>query len=106
MTTVIRRTHARRYASAIAAATLIAVGAGSLAAVNIGARGDAGAGTPGLPYGAMPELAPIGVRVDRYFDVPESAKGPAVDPAKGYRMEKLGDGLYMVTDGAYQSMFM
>jgi glyoxylase-like metal-dependent hydrolase (beta-lactamase superfamily II) len=105
MTTTTRRTHARRYASAIVSASLI-VGAGWLAAVKIGARGDAGAGTPGLPYGAMPELAPIGVRVDRYLDVPDAAKGPAIDPAKGYRIETLGDGLYMITDGAYQSMFM
>ena len=29
-----------------------------------------------------------------------------MDPAKGYRIQKLGDGLYMVTDGGYQSMFM
>jgi glyoxylase-like metal-dependent hydrolase (beta-lactamase superfamily II) len=103
---VIDRAHARRYASVIGAASLLAAGAVSLAAVNILARGDAGAGTPGLPYGAMPELASIGVRVDRYLDVPASAKGPAIDAAKGYRIEKLGDGLYMIADGAYQSMFM
>jgi glyoxylase-like metal-dependent hydrolase (beta-lactamase superfamily II) len=54
----------------------------------------------------MPALAPIGVRVDNYLDVPDSAKGPAIDPAKGYRTQKLGEGLYMITDGAYQSMFM
>src|SRR5690348_4514958 len=63
-------------------------------------------GTPGAPYPDMPALAPIGVRVDKYLDVPESAKGQAVDAAKGYRTERLGDGLYMITDGAYQSMFM
>jgi glyoxylase-like metal-dependent hydrolase (beta-lactamase superfamily II) len=40
------------------------------------------------------------------MDVPESAKGPAIDPAKGYRVQDLGGGLYMVTEGAYQSMFM
>ena len=59
-----------------------------------------------MPYPNMPAIAPIGVKVDRYLDVPESAKGPAVDPAKGYRLQALGDGLYMITDGAYQSMFM
>ena len=63
-------------------------------------------GTPGSPYANMPSIAPIGVRVDKYLDVPELAKGPAVDPAKGYRTQKLGEGLYMITDGAYQSMFM
>jgi glyoxylase-like metal-dependent hydrolase (beta-lactamase superfamily II) len=51
-------------------------------------------------------LAPIGARVDKYLDVPESARGPAIDPAKGYRTQKLGDGLYLIADGAYQSMFM
>ena len=70
------------------------------------ARAEASAGSPGAPYPNMPTLAPIGVRVDKYLDVPESAKGPAVDPSKGYRTQKLGDGLYMITDGAYQSMFM
>jgi glyoxylase-like metal-dependent hydrolase (beta-lactamase superfamily II) len=104
MRVVIGRMHVRRYAPTIAAGLFVA--GGLLAAVSVGARDDAGAGMPGLPYAAMPELAPIGVRVDRYLDVPASAKGPAVDPAKGYRTEKLGDGLYMITDGAYQSMFM
>ena len=59
-----------------------------------------------MPYPNMPTLAPIGVRVDKYLDVPAAALGPVVDPAKGYRLERLGDGLYMITDGAYQSMFM
>src|SRR5687767_6361628 len=54
----------------------------------------------------MPAIAPIGVSVDKYVDLPDSAKGPTIDPAKGYRTQKLGDGLYMVTDGGYQSMFM
>ena len=62
--------------------------------------------TPTAPYAEMPEIAPIGVRVSKYMDVPESAKGPAVDAAKGYRIQDLGKGLYLVTDNAYQSMFM
>ncbi|RRN64184.1 MBL fold metallo-hydrolase [Caulobacter sp. 602-1] len=53
----------------------------------------------------MPALAPIGVRVDHYLPVPGPA-APPVDPAKGYRIQDLGTGLYMVTDNAYQSMFM
>ena len=64
------------------------------------------AGHAGVPFPHAPEIAPIGVRVDKYLDVPESAKGPPIDPQKGYRIEKLGRGLYMVTDNAYQSMFM
>lgn len=62
--------------------------------------------TTGSVYPNMPEVAPIGVRIGKYFDVPESAKGPAIDPAKGYRLQELGKGLYMITDNAYQSMFL
>src|SRR5688572_29536877 len=58
------------------------------------------------PYPNMPRVAPIGVRIDRHLPVPASAKGPPIDPAIGYRLEELGKGLYMITDNAYQSMFM
>jgi hypothetical protein len=54
----------------------------------------------------MPSIAPIGVRIDKYLDVPASAKGPAIDSAKGYRLQELDKGLYMITDNAYQSMFL
>jgi glyoxylase-like metal-dependent hydrolase (beta-lactamase superfamily II) len=54
----------------------------------------------------MPSIAPIGVRTGKYLDVPASANGPAVDPAKGYRLQDLGKGLYMITDNAIQSMFL
>jgi glyoxylase-like metal-dependent hydrolase (beta-lactamase superfamily II) len=60
----------------------------------------------GAPYPDMPQIAPIGARTAKYMEVPESAKGPAVDPAKGYRLQALGKGLYMITDNIYQSMFM
>jgi glyoxylase-like metal-dependent hydrolase (beta-lactamase superfamily II) len=63
-------------------------------------------GEAGAPYADMNHIAPIGVRTGKYFDIPDGAKGPAVDPAKGYRTEMLGRGLYMVTDNANQSMFM
>jgi len=58
------------------------------------------------PYPDMPHIAPIGVRISRYLPVPQDAKGPAVDTDKGYRLEELGKGLYLITDNAYQSMFM
>lgn len=65
---------------------------------------------PAMPAAAfdppMPDIALIGAPVRKYFDIPGSAQGPAVDPAKGYRLESLGAGLYMITDGSYQSMFM
>jgi glyoxylase-like metal-dependent hydrolase (beta-lactamase superfamily II) len=63
-------------------------------------------GVAGRPYPNMPSIAPIGVRIEKYLDVPASAQGPAVDPAKGYRLQTLGNDLYMVTDNAYQSMFL
>ena len=63
-------------------------------------------GAAGAPYPHMPATAPIGVRTGRYLDVPESARGPALPPGRGYRLQELGSGLYMVTDNAYQSMFL
>ena len=63
-------------------------------------------GAPGEPYPDMPSIAPIGVRIGKYMDVPASAQGPAVDPAKGYRLQDLGSGLYLITDNAIQSMFL
>jgi len=58
------------------------------------------------PYPDMPRIAPIGVRIGQHLPIPEEARGPRVDPAKGYRLQDLGKGLYMITDNAYQSMFM
>lgn len=63
-------------------------------------------GSAGAPYASMPAIAPIGVRIGKYMDVPESAKGPPIDPAKGYRTQQLGSGLHLVADAAYQAMFL
>jgi glyoxylase-like metal-dependent hydrolase (beta-lactamase superfamily II) len=63
-------------------------------------------GAPGTPYVNMPEIAPIGVQIGNYIAVPESAKGPDIEGNKGYRIQELGKGLYMITDNVYQSMFM
>jgi glyoxylase-like metal-dependent hydrolase (beta-lactamase superfamily II) len=52
------------------------------------------------------EIAPIGVRPAAFMEIPASALGPGIDRKKGYRIENLGTDLYMVTDNAYQSMFM
>src|SRR5687768_3898267 len=60
----------------------------------------------GEPYPHMPFIAGIGQRIEMYIPVGESAKGPMIDPAKGYRVQDMGKGLYMITDNAYQSMFM
>ena len=63
-------------------------------------------GAAGEPYPNMPAIAPIGVRIGKYLDVPSSSQGPPIDPAKGYRVQDLGSGLYMITDNAIQSMFL
>jgi glyoxylase-like metal-dependent hydrolase (beta-lactamase superfamily II) len=63
-------------------------------------------GTSGRPYTNMPVIAPIGERMETYLPVNESAKGSAIDPGKGYRLQELGQGLFMITDNAYQSMFL
>src|SRR5436309_11325606 len=63
-------------------------------------------GAAGEPYPIMPSIAPIGVKIDKYMDVPASSQGPTIDPAKGYRLQDLGKGLYMITDNAIQSMFL
>ncbi len=38
--------------------------------------------------------------------LPETAKGPQIDYSKGYLVEEIRDGLYWVTDGAYNTMFL
>src|SRR3990172_9253340 len=38
--------------------------------------------------------------------IPDSAKGPAIDPGKGYFVGEIRDGLYWVTEGSYQVMFL
>jgi glyoxylase-like metal-dependent hydrolase (beta-lactamase superfamily II) len=70
------------------------------------ARGSDPAPAADAPYPNMPTIPPIGVRIGHYRDVPNEAKAPPVDPAKGYRLQELGKGLYMITNNAYQSMFM
>lgn len=97
----------RRYALACGLAAVIG---GSLLAAGLDAAAQqaagSGPGSAGSPYPDMPAIAPIGVRVGKYMEMPEAARGPAIDPAKGYRIQDLGRGLYMVTEGAYQSMFL
>jgi glyoxylase-like metal-dependent hydrolase (beta-lactamase superfamily II) len=54
----------------------------------------------------MPSIAPIGARIGKYIDVPAASQGPAIDAAKGYRLQDLGKGLYLMTDNAIQAMFL
>jgi glyoxylase-like metal-dependent hydrolase (beta-lactamase superfamily II) len=43
--------------------------------------------------------------VNATTQLPEAAQGPPI-PAKGYLVQQIGGGLYWLTDGAYQTMFM
>lgn len=83
----------------------IALALGLAVAIPAAAQ-TAAPGAEGSPYRDMPSLAPIGARVDAYLPVPAEAEAPAIDPARGYRIQRLGRGLYMVTDNGYQSMFL
>ena len=58
------------------------------------------------PYRNMPRIPPLGARFPKYLEVPDFAKGPPVDSAKGYRIQTLGKDLYMVTENIYQAMFL
>ena len=77
---VIRPMQLRASAPTIAIASVFVAAAGLIAA-NVVARGAANVDPRGTPYAAMPTVAPIGVRVDRYRDIPAFAKGPAIDAA-------------------------
>jgi glyoxylase-like metal-dependent hydrolase (beta-lactamase superfamily II) len=74
--------------------------------VTLASAASSPSGSAGDPYPHMPAIAPIGERIDKYIDVPAAARGPAIDPTKGYRLQDLGKGLFMITDNAYQSMFL
>src|SRR5688572_15934801 len=44
-------------------------------------------------------------QIETKNQLPEAAKGPAI-PSKGYLVEEIRDGLFWVTDGAYNTMFL
>ncbi|KAK3644933.1 hypothetical protein LTR56_009320 [Elasticomyces elasticus] len=41
-----------------------------------------------------------------YAPISDASAGPAVSRPPGYRLEHVGDGAYMITDGLYQAMFL
>lgn len=58
------------------------------------------------PLGAAPAAAQeVATPVGGIASVPEAARGPAI-PESGYLVEEIRDGLYWVTDGSYQVMFL
>ena len=50
-------------------------------------------------------IAPPGVAVADYFNLPASAQGPQIGE-KGYHVAEINDGVYWVTEGVYQMMFV
>ena len=78
------------------AAAVVSISACSPSTSNESREKVSAQGEAGEPYSHMPSIAPIGVRIAKYLDVPASAQGPAIDPAKGYRLQDLGSGLYIV----------
>ncbi len=42
---------------------------------------------------------------DDHVPIPDGARGVEIDPALGYALEELGDGLYWVTNGNEQALF-
>lgn len=56
-------------------------------------------------YNTPESIAPPGVPVADYFDLPASIQGPAIGE-KGYHVAEIGDGVYWVTEGVYQMMFV
>lgn len=38
--------------------------------------------------------------------IPETARGPTIPREKGYLVQEIGEELYSVTDGSYNTMFM
>jgi glyoxylase-like metal-dependent hydrolase (beta-lactamase superfamily II) len=89
--------------TAVTLVGLVAAGAGIAAAAQKCATSHA-CWDP--PYANMPDIAPPMVHTSKYLPVPPAERGPAVDPAKGYRVQSLGSGAYMVTEGVYQSMLI
>ncbi|MEQ9569862.1 MAG: MBL fold metallo-hydrolase [Longimicrobiales bacterium] len=56
-------------------------------------------------FNTVDGVAPPGVPVTDYFDLPASAAGPAI-PETGYLVEEVNDGVYWVTEGTTQMMFV
>ena len=67
---------------------------------------EAAEGAAGAPYDKMPMISPIGVRTGKYITPQPEAFGPTIPAGKGYRLQDLGDGLFMITDNIYQSLFL
>ena len=55
---------------------------------------------------AMSAGSPTQASVPTYAPIPPGVAGPAISNSTGFRVQALGDGAYMLTDGNYQAMFL
>jgi len=59
--------------------------------------------------GIIPEKEPVMPHPEKMTSaspLPDVARGPAIDFTKGYLVEEIRDGLYWVTEGAYNTIFL
>ncbi len=62
-----------------------------------------------MGQGIIPEKEPVMPHPEKMTaasPLPDVARGPAIDFTKGYLVEEIRDGLYWVTDGAYNTIFL
>ena len=57
-----------------------------------------------MKEGHMSKIHPEKMRTSAAL--PETTRGPTIDHSKGYFVEEIKDGLYWITDGAYNTMFL
>ena len=97
--------HSHRSAGAARLALLALTAVAAIGASGCSGGGDAHAQSRkgsqptawGAPYANMPDIVPPNVREDAYTPLTAEQAGPAIDPAKGFRTEALGGGVYMAT---------
>ena len=58
------------------------------------------------PYPGATDIPSPMVHNDRYDPIREAGLAPDIDPLKGYRIEDLGAGAFMATEGVYQMMIV
>lgn len=58
-----------------------------------------------VPFVAPPIAGPVLAQMKKYAPVPAGANGPRI-PKKGYLVEEIRGGVYWVTEGNYQAMFV
>jgi glyoxylase-like metal-dependent hydrolase (beta-lactamase superfamily II) len=93
--------HTRRALLRLGLAISPAVALGLALPTALGASA-AGHGAPPNPGQPTPGPTPVPTALH----IPEAAKGPAIPQDKGYLVQEIKDGLYWVTEGVYQAMFL